>query len=123
MKTIRFYAYKGCDGCRRARKWLLSQSIHFEEIAIRERPPTTTELKQVLQATGKLTALFNTSGMDYRKMGMKDKLTDLTEEQALDLLTSHGNLIKRPLLAGESIHLVGFKEDIWREAFESISKE
>jgi len=114
---IRFYAYKGCDTCRRARKWLQANAIDFEEIAIREQPPTLEELQRMLEAKGSLKPLFNTSGMDYRKMNLKDKLPTLSQNEALELLSNNGNLIKRPFLIGNGINLVGFKEDEWGSAF------
>ena len=112
----RFYAYKGCDGCRKARKWLIAHEIEFEEIAIRETPPNLEELHQAC-AEHSLKRLFNTSGMDYRKLGMKDKLPTMSEQEALDLLHGNGNLIKRPFLSGADFSLVGFKEEIWESAF------
>ena len=110
----RFYAYKGCDGCRKARKWLNEHDIAFEEIAIRETPPSLDELTQASNAH-RLKRLFNTSGMDYRKLGMKDKLPTMSESEALDLLSQNGNLIKRPFLIGPKLSLVGFKEDVWKD--------
>ncbi len=112
----RFYAYKGCDGCRNARKWLVANAIEFEEIAIRETPPSLDELKQACQRHG-IKPLFNTSGMDYRQLGMKDKLPNMSEADALSLLSQNGNLIKRPFLIGADLSLVGFKEVIWDQAF------
>lgn len=114
---IRFYAYKGCDSCRRARKWLQANEIDFEEIAIREQPPTLKELQQALKAKGQLKALFNTSGVDYRQMAMKDKLTTLSDKDALKLLTTNGNLVKRPFVISDKVSLVGFKEIEWQGAF------
>ena len=118
---IRFYAYKGCDSCRRARKWLLANAIDFEEIPIRECPPTLEELQCALKAKGSLKPLFNTSGVDYRKMSLKDQLPDLSENEALTLLNSNGNLIKRPFLIGKGLSLVGFKEAEWTEAFSQLT--
>lgn len=114
---LRFYAYKGCDGCRKARKWLQENALEFEELAIRETPPTLEELQFALATQGNIKPLFNTSGMDYRSMGMKDKLPNMTDNEALNLLVSNGNLIKRPFLIDQNqgIHLVGFKEDKWSD--------
>lgn len=112
---LQFYAYKGCDGCRKARKWLQENAIPFEEVAIRETPPKMEELRFALKSQGSLKPLFNTSGMDYRSMGMKDKLPSISDEEALELLASHGNLIKRPFIIDQDkgIHLTGFKESVW----------
>lgn len=112
---IRFYAYKGCDSCRRARKWLQTEGISFKEIAIRDQPPTLAELQHALKIKGRLKALFNTSGMDYRKMGMKDKLPSLDDSDALLLLSQNGNLIKRPFVTDGKICLIGFKLEEWQE--------
>lgn len=114
MHMYRFYAYKGCDGCRKARKWLDAHSVSYEEIAIRDEQPTLEELQQACTSNG-LKALFNTSGMDYRKLGMKDKLPKMSEADALQLLSKNGNLIKRPFLINSEISLVGFKEDLWEK--------
>jgi len=112
---LRFYAYKGCDGCRKARKWLIAHEIPFEEIAIRDQPPSISELQQACRING-LKPLFNTSGMDYRQLGMKSLLPDMSEDEALSLLSKNGNLIKRPFLTGAEISLVGFKEDLWENS-------
>lgn len=114
---IRFYGYKGCDGCRKAKKWLLAREIDFEELPIRETPPSIDELKTVADAIG-LKRLFNTAGGDYRELGMKDKLPTMTESEALELLHSRGNLVKRPFLVGEGIAVTGFKEAEWAKLFE-----
>jgi len=115
---IRFYAYKGCDSCRRARKWLQTHEIDFNEIAIREQPPSLEELQQALKAKGQTKALFNTSGLDYRQMGLKDKLPTLSDDQALELLATHGNLVKRPFVISRDLSLVGFKETEWLDTFD-----
>lgn len=112
---LRFYAYKGCDSCRKARKWLLAHDVEFVEIAIRETPPSLAELQQALDAHGSIRPLFNTSGMDYRQLGMKDKLPTMSDAEALSMLADNGNLIKRPFVIGDDVSLVGFKEPLWSE--------
>ncbi len=114
---MKVYTYKKCDSCRKATKWLNEQNIPFEEIAIRETPPSITELESMLKAQGSLKPLFNTSGMDYRSMGLKDTLPNLSEQQALTLLNENGNLVKRPFVISDDIHLVGFKQAQWEAAF------
>lgn len=107
------YAYKGCDGCKKAIKWLKGNNIAFEEIAIRETPPSIDELKAMLaHQGGALKKLFNISGQDYRKMGLKETLPTMSEDDALKLLSENGNLVKRPFLLSEDVGLVGFKEDV-----------
>lgn len=117
---LKIYAYQGCSTCRNALKWLKAHGIPHEEIAIRETPPTVGELTAMLEANnGEVRALCNTSGQDYRAMGMKDQLPKLTAAQALKLLATNGNLVKRPfaLDADSGVRLVGFKEAEWAAAF------
>ncbi|WP_193213375.1 arsenate reductase family protein [Luteolibacter marinus] len=114
---ISVYAYKGCDTCRKALKWLAAEGIEHEVKAIRETPPTVAELKRALAASGgELRPLFNVSGGDYRELGLKDKLGGMTPEEAISLLNGNGNLVKRPFVSGDGVTLVGFKEDEWRKA-------
>ncbi len=114
---LKVYAYKNCDSCRKAIKFLRAHAIAFGEIAIRETPPSKTELRAMLAAhDGQLRKLFNTSGADYKALGLSEKLHAMSETQALDLLASHGNLVKRPFVVGENAHLVGFNEEAWSRA-------
>ena len=113
----RYYSYKGCGTCRKAKKWLAEHSIEVEEIAIRETPPTIEEFRVALENGYALKALFNSSGGDYRELGMKDKLPTLSEDEALELLHSRGNLVKRPFVVSEKGALVGFKEAEWEKFF------
>lgn len=115
MPTV--YAYKNCDTCRKALKWLRENRIDHETKAIRETPPTKDELKAALAANGgDLRKLFNTSGGDYRELGLKDRLPTMSEAEALDLLSKNGNLVKRPFLIGKDVALTGFSESVWSEA-------
>jgi arsenate reductase len=115
---LKLYAYQGCSTCRNAVKWLRAHDIVFQEIAIRETPPSVTELKAMLKARGEIAKLFNTSGMDYRALGMKDKLPTMSEADALKLLSTNGNLVKRPFAIDEKtgVLLTGFKEPEWQKA-------
>lgn len=115
MLTV--YAYQKCSTCRDALKWLTARGIPHEVKAIRETPPSVAELKTVLQATGgDIRKLFNTSGVDYRELGMKEKLPAMSEAEALKLLSTNGNLVKRPFALGDGKALVGFKEADWATA-------
>ena len=115
--VLKIYAYKSCDSCRKAIKWLKERELTFEEVPIRETPPSVAELKKVLaNYEGDLKRLFNTAGGDYREMGMKDKLPGMSEKEALELLSKHGNLVKRPILLGERVALAGFKVGEWEAA-------
>jgi arsenate reductase (glutaredoxin) len=111
---LQVYAYKSCSSCRSATKWLQAKGITFEEKAIRETPPTQAELRHVLKL--KSGSLFNTSGTDYRELGIKDKLPTASVDEALAWLAANGNLIKRPFVVDiqQDIGLVGFKESEWQ---------
>ena len=114
--VLKLYAYQGCSTCRSAVQWLQQHGIPFELIAIREQPPTTLELEAALKSRGgDLGALFNRSGLDYRALGMKDKLPAMSQSEALQLLSKNGNLVKRPFAIDEKkrVVLVGFKEPEW----------
>ena len=111
---ISVYAYKNCDTCRKALKWLKERGVPHEVKAIRETPPTAQELMVAVEASGgDLRPLFNTSGGDYRDLGLKDKLPGMSVEEAVGLLSENGNLVKRPFVIGEGVVLAGFKEDEW----------
>jgi Spx/MgsR family transcriptional regulator len=114
---LNVYAYTKCGTCQKATKFLDAHSIPYKTIAIREQPPTKPELTKMLGAyEGNIRKLFNTSGMDYKAMKLKDTLPDMSDKQAIELLTQHGNLVKRPFVVGGDVALVGFNEDVWREA-------
>lgn len=113
---LKVYTYANCDTCRRAVKWLLAHGLAFEEKPIREIPPTTAELRKMLEAQGELRRLFNTSGKDYREQKLGEKLPALDTATAFGLLSKNGNLVKRPFLAGDKAWLVGFDEKVWSAA-------
>ena len=105
--------------CRKAVQWLKARGVAFEERAIRETPPGEAELRAMLAAQGgQRRLLFNTSGLDYRALGLKDTLPGMGDEEALRLLAGNGNLIKRPFAIDSSrgVALVGFQEDTWARA-------
>ena len=118
MSALTVYTYANCDTCRRATKWLRAHGLAFVEKPIRETPPSVAELQTMLAAQGgELRKLFNTSGVDYRALGLGAKLPGMSEAAALELLASTGNLVKRPfLLRGDGAGLVGFNESAWAEA-------
>jgi arsenate reductase (glutaredoxin) len=114
---MKIHTYANCDTCRKAVKWLRANGLAFEEIPIRETPPSPDELQLMLACyDGDLRKLFNTSGQDYRALGIKDKLADLSPDEAISLLAGNGNLIKRPFLLNGDRSLVGFKEEEWARA-------
>jgi len=111
---LRVHTYAKCDTCRKAVKFLRAQGVAFEEIPIRETPPTHAELRTMLAAQGgQLRKLFNTSGGDYKALGLSAKLPALSEAEALNLLAGNGNLVKRPFALGDGVALVGFDEATW----------
>ena len=115
---MKLYGYKGCGTCKKANKWLAEHGIELEEIPIRDRPPSLAELKKMLvYMEGDLKKLFNTSGGDYRALGISEKLPKLSEKQALELLASNGNLVKRPFVLTPKGGTVGFKPEVWAELF------
>ncbi len=113
--SLRVYAYEKCDTCRKALRFLRDRGIAFELLPIREQPPTKTELRAVLKQIGQLRRLFNTSGGDYRAMSLGEKLPRMSEDEAITLLASHGNLVKRPFVIGENWGTTGFNEADWKE--------
>jgi len=109
--------YRKCSTCIKALKWLEANNIAFEERPIVEQNPTYEELKAWHQMSGlPLKKFFNTSGMIYKEMKLKDKLAEMSEEEQLQLLATNGMLVKRPLVVGEDFVLTGFKESEWNEA-------
>jgi len=112
---LKVYTYQNCDTCRKALKFLNERGVAFAALPIRDQPPTKAELKRMLAWQGSdLRKLFNTSGQDYKALGLKDRLPDMSETEAIDLLSSNGNLVKRPFALWEDGGLIGFKEDEWK---------
>ena len=108
--------YRKCSTCMKALNWLEENNIPFEERAIKEENPTYEELKTWYQMSEMpLKKFFNTSGLIYKDMGLKDKLPELSEDEQLRLLATNGMLVKRPLVVGENYVLTGFKEKEWAE--------
>lgn len=111
-----FVHYPKCTTCKRAKKWLDEHQISYEERDIKEHNPSLEELKEWYQRSGlPLKRFFNTSGMLYKEMKLKDKLPEMSEDEQLALLASDGMLVKRPIVVTEDQVLVGFKEAQWEE--------
>jgi arsenate reductase (glutaredoxin) len=110
--SLTFYWYPKCGTCRNAKKWLDAHHLSYEEVHIVEQPPNHEELQDLYQKSGlELKKFFNTSGMKYRELGIKDKMKSATDEELLGLLASDGMLIKRPILTDGERVTVGFKEE------------
>jgi arsenate reductase len=112
---ITVYQYPACSTCKKALKFLDNANVRYEAIDIVSSPPSKSRLLEVIAATGgNIKRLFNTSGVLYREMKVAEKLPALSSDDAATLLSSHGKLIKRPLVVGASTPLIGFDEKEWR---------
>ena len=113
---MKVFAYRKCNTCMKALKWLEVQNVEFEERAIKEENPTYEELKEWQSRSGlPLKKFFNTSGLLYKNMQLKDKLPNMTEEEQLRLLATDGMLVKRPFVVDGDLVLTGFREAEWKE--------
>ncbi len=111
-----FVEYPKCSTCQRAKKYLDGQDVVYEDRNIKEQNPTLEELRDWYSRSGlPLKKFFNTSGLQYKALGLKDKLPAMSEEEQLALLATNGMLVKRPVLVGEDFVLVGFKEAEWAQ--------
>ena len=114
---IKFVCYPKCTTCQRARKWLDENMVGYDLRDIKLENPTREELSAWYKMSGlPLKKLFNTSGLLYKSLDLKNKLPKMTEEEMLGLLSSDGMLVKRPIVVGDGFVLVGFNADAWREA-------
>ncbi len=114
MKNI-FIEYPKCSTCKKAKAWLEEKNINFEDRNIVEDTPTLQELTEWIEKSGlDLKKWFNTSGLKYKELNLKDKLGSMTDEEKIKLLASDGKLIKRPLLISGKEVYVGFKEEQWK---------
>ncbi|MDY3250609.1 MAG: arsenate reductase family protein [Candidatus Choladocola sp.] len=115
-----FVCYPKCTTCRKAEKWLQEQGIPYEFRDIRLDRPTREELCEWYRKSGlELKRFFNTSGVLYKEMKLKDRLPGMTEDEKLDLLATDGMLVKRPILVTEDKVLVGFREKEWNECLKT----
>lgn len=108
--------YRKCSTCQKALKWLEDHHVEYEERPIVEQNPTYEELKEWYAKSGlPLKKFFNTSGLLYKDMKLKEKLPAMSEEEQLELLATNGMLVKRPLVVGDDFIMTGFKEKEWEE--------
>ena len=110
---MKFYGYNKCSTCRKAQKFLEAKKVVFQDIDITEQPPPKTTLKKALKKY-ELKKLFNTSGVQYKELKIKDKIGSMTESEALDLLASNGRLVKRPIAVDGDRVTVGFNEEDYK---------
>lgn len=120
---LKFIYYPKCTTCQKAKKWLDDNQVSYEPIHIVEHNPTKEDIKSYLKLSDlPLKRFFNTSGILYKELNLKDKLKDMSEEEQIDLLATNGMLVKRPLLIGEDFILIGFKEKEWSSYKERLYK-
>ena len=114
---IKFICYPKCTTCMKAKKWLDDNNIEYELRDIKADNPTFDELSQWYKKSGlDIKKFFNTSGLLYKSMNLKDKLPAMSEEEKLKLLATDGMLVKRPLAIGEDFVLTGFRQNDWEKA-------
>lgn len=113
---LKFICYPKCTTCQRAKKWLDDNNIEYELRDIKLNNPTVDELTEWYNKSGlPLKKFFNTSGLIYKSLDLKNKLSSMTEDEMLSLLATDGMLVKRPLLIGDDFVIIGFKESEWTE--------
>ena len=115
--SLTYYGYPKCGTCRKAKKWLETAGVEFEDVNIVENPPSKEELQQMIDNSGlEIKKFFNVSGMKYRELNLKDKLPGMTDDEKVELLATDGMLMKRPLVTNGPKVTLGFKE----EEFEKV---
>ena len=113
---MKVYCYSRCTTCKKALKWLDDKGVSYEPIDIKTDHPDEDTLRRLHARSGlPLKRFFNTSGLPYREMGLSKKLPEMSEDEQFALLATDGMLVKRPLVVGEDVVLVGFKEEEWNE--------
>ena len=113
---MKFFSYNKCGTCRKAKKIFDAYKVSYDEIDITETPPPKSVLKKAIKLKG-MKKLFNTSGEQYKKLRIKDKIGDMTEVQAIELLSSNGRLVKRPIVVDGNRITVGFDEIEYKEVW------
>lgn len=114
----KFYCYSRCSTCKKAEKWLLENNVTFEKQDLVLEPPTKEEMLAIFAKSDKpLRYFFNTSGQDYRRLGLKDQMDQMTKEKAAEMMSKNGKLIKRPLFVDETKVTCGFKPEIYAKTW------
>ena len=117
-----FLQYPPCSTCQKAKKWLDDHGVAYTARHIKEENPTADELREWVARSGlPIKRFFNTSGLVYKNLGLKDKLPHMNEDEALRLLATNGMLVKRPLLVGDDFVLAGFREADWTKRLKTES--
>ena len=116
MKKVLFLEYPKCSTCQKAKRWLDEHGVMYEDRHIVENNPTVAELKNwLVMSGGEIKKFFNTSGLKYKALNLKEKLPNMSdEEEQIELLATDGMLVKRPLLVGDDFVVAGFKPEIWQ---------
>ena len=116
--TPLFICYPKCTTCQKARAWLVSHKIKFEERNIAEENPSKQELKKWIKESGlDIKRWFNTSGLKYKELNLKEKLPSMSDEEKIELLSTDGMLVKRPIIITDKGITTGFKEEEWKNFF------
>lgn len=114
METNLFIEYPKCSTCKKAKTWLDENKIKYQDRHIVEQSPTVEELTKWIEKSGyEIKKFFNTSGLKYKELNLKDKLSNMTDNEKIKLLASDGMLIKRPMFINDKVVLLGFKEKEW----------
>ena len=114
---IKVYCYSRCSTCKKALNWLDSNNIKYSLIDLKQNPPKKEELKEYYELSKlPLRKFFNTSGLLYKELKLSEKLDSISDEEKLNLLSSDGMLIKRPMVVLDNSVLLGFKEDEWHKS-------
>lgn len=113
-----FICYPKCTTCQKAREWLVSHKIEFDERDIVLNNPSNQELNKWIKESGlDIKRWFNTSGLKYKELALKDKLPKMSDEEKIELLSTDGMLVKRPIIITDKGITTGFKEDEWKKLF------
>lgn len=118
---MKIYCYEKCTTCKKALNWLDEREIAYELMDIKGENPGESQLSRWIKISKlPIKRFFNTSGLRYRTLNLKDKLSDMNVEEQINLLASDGMLVKRPLVIGDDFILTGFREKEWKERFDSV---
>lgn len=120
MKKVLFLEYPKCSTCQKAKRWLDENGVAYDDRHIVENQPTVAELKNWVEASGvEVKKFFNTCGLKYKALNLKEKLPNMSDEEQIELLATDGMLVKRPLLVGDDFVVAGFKPEIWQSKLNS----